>query len=68
VWYSEQLVIFAPSDFPRDRGMNVLRVLDTLGSGNTYLSWLILWASLWTLIYIMSLLPTPEANPFEKGY
>jgi hypothetical protein len=38
-----------------NRGMEVLRVLDTLGSGNTCLSWLILWVSLWTLIYIMSL-------------
>jgi hypothetical protein len=51
-----------------DRGLEDFRVLDTLGSNNTYLNWLILWASLWTLIYIMSLFTTPEANLFQKGY
>jgi hypothetical protein len=51
-----------------DMGLDVLRVLDTLGSGYTYLGWLILWVSLWTFIYIMSLFTTPRANPFGKGY
>jgi hypothetical protein len=51
-----------------DRGLAILRVLDTLGSGNTSLSWLTLWASLWTLIYIMTLFTTPKANLVRKGY
>jgi hypothetical protein len=45
-----------------------IRSLDTLGSVNTHLSWLTLWASLWTLIYITSLFTTPKANPIGKGY
>jgi hypothetical protein len=39
-----------------------------LESGNTCLSWLILWASFWALIYIMSLFITLKANPIEKCY
>jgi hypothetical protein len=46
----------------------VIRALDTLGSGNTRLSWLSIWVSLWTLIHIMSLFTTLKATPVRKGY
>jgi hypothetical protein len=45
-----------------------IRVLDTLGSGNTHLSWLSIWASLWILVYIMSLFTTPIANLVRIDY
>jgi hypothetical protein len=54
--------------FSNDLGLVAIKALDTLESGNTHLSWLILWASLWTLIYIMSFFVTLKANLVKKGY